>query len=57
MVDFIGMYVYYFRPKIIRPILISILIQSYTSQVLSTFEKSAHQSHLGRQKMGWFLED
>ena len=31
--------------------------QSYTSQVLQTFKKGAHQSHMGRQKMGWFLAD
>ena len=34
--------------------------QSYTSQVHSYYKhwkKGAHQSHLGRQKMGWFLAD
>ena len=31
--------------------------QSYTSQVLYTLEKCAHQSHLGRQQMGWYLAD
>ena len=35
----------------------SISRQSYTSQVLQTFEKGAHQNHLGRQKMEWFLAD
>ena len=29
--------------------------QSYTSQV--HLKKGAHENHLGRQKMGWFLAD
>ena len=31
--------------------------QSYTSQYYKHLKKGAQQSHLVRQKMGWFLAD
>ena len=39
----------------VRTIANQVSIQSYTSQV--HLKKGAHQSHMGRQKMGWFLAD
>ena len=41
-----------------EPLALSTSNQSYTYQVhYKHLKKGAHQSHLGRQKMGWFPAD